>query len=125
MYARIDFNQLELATPHDVSLPKIAFACGRVESRFDGSIVPMRRVRCRLVAAFDDSNSSQLVEHLGRIAPGDEDLFVVCGTLGSGHNTSRLMLRNGADDRLQGDSFIQLFLFQRAMMNSKATQLAI
>jgi hypothetical protein len=35
------------------------------------------------------------------------------------------LLRNGADDRLQGDSFIQLFLFQRAMMNSKAAQLAI
>jgi hypothetical protein len=30
-----------------------------------------------------------------------------------------------AYDRLQGDPFIQLFLFQRAMMNGEAVQLAI
>ena len=40
-------------------------------------------------------------------------------------DTLELLLGDGADNRLQSDPFIQLFLFQRTMMNGKATQLAI
>ena len=54
------------------------------------------------------------VRFLGRITP---------------HNClqspSRLLPRDGTYDSLQGDSFVQLFLFQRAVMNGEAAQLAI
>lgn len=40
-------------------------------------------------------------------------------------NPSRFELRDGTYDRLQGDPFIQLFLFQSAMMNAEAAKLAI
>ena len=38
---------------------------------------------------------------------------------------SRSELGDGTYDRLQGDPFIQLFFFQRAMMNGEAAKLSI
>jgi hypothetical protein len=61
--------------------------------------------------------AARIAGSLGRIAPCDYRQLcllrlhdICCAT---------------AYDRLQGDPFIQLFLFQRAMMNGEAVQLAI
>ena len=113
----------------DLSLPKIRPPIDPCDSGepIGGSIVPTRRTarvrwrygRFKFVSTRD----------LGRIAPRPSaDLLVArCARkIGNKHNDpSRPLLRDSADDRLQGDPFIQLFLFQRAMMNGEAAQLAI
>ena len=72
-----------------------------------------------------DGKTDDSTGRLGRIAPGLVDACCALSAQIGAKDPSRPLLRNGADDRLKGNPFIQLFLFQRAMMNGKAAQLAI
>jgi len=80
----------------------------------------------------DVCGANRLAGFLGRIAPRDDRQICLLRAVRPDRSTgtatgnpSRSELRDGTYDRLQGDPFIQLFLFQRAMMNGEATQFAI
>jgi hypothetical protein len=77
-----------------------------------------------------DRNWGHRAGFLGRIAPRDYRQIYLLRAVRRPTNTSagspsRILLRDGTYDRFQGDPLIQLFLFQRAMMDGEAAQLAI
>lgn len=134
LYSHIDFNQLSVASvAGNLSFRKFRPLINSCDGNGANALVDPAVAPCRRdVCGANRVDGRRTIHILGRIAPCDYMQIYLLRALHPDRSTStatgnpsRHLLCDGTYDRLQGDPFIQLFLFQRAMMNGEAVQLAI